>query len=194
MRDKVSLNFEPFSAVKRGQFEPFRSKDIQRITLEYLLDYIDFHMLTSSKVLQGIVLLHDRKEQQRIVDLWRRGKCKCPMPVGMVMRMYRENEFINYPEFTCIRNYFGEMRAFYYAWVSFYTSWLFIPIIPGLVLMLYRYTTFLHDSEIARDAPYPFFAIFMCIWGSIAVSRWKRKQSEIATKWGLINELDNPIR
>lgn len=33
MREKVSLEFEPFTVVKRKQFEPFRSKDIQRISL-----------------------------------------------------------------------------------------------------------------------------------------------------------------
>lgn len=57
----------------------------------------------------------------------------------MLGRIFKEGENINYPEFTCIRNYFGEMRAFYYAWVSFYTAWLCIPIIPGILFMLYRY-------------------------------------------------------
>ena len=152
-------------------------------------------MLTSQKVLQGVALLHDRDELQRIKHTWMKQKCKVPLPFGMLGRLFREGENINYPEFTCIRNYFGEMRAFYYAWVSFYTAWLCIPIIPGILFMIYRYVALrLHSSEFARDAPFPFFAIFMCLWGSIAVSRWRRKQSEIATKWGLVSQLDNPIR
>jgi hypothetical protein len=37
-----------------------------------------------------------------------------------------------------IANYYGEKMGFYFAWLSFYTSWLLIPAIPGVVLFIYQ--------------------------------------------------------
>lgn len=36
-----------------------------------------------------------------------------------------------------ISNYYGEKMGFYFAWLTFYTSWLLIPAIPGIALFLY---------------------------------------------------------
>ena len=37
-----------------------------------------------------------------------------------------------------IANYHGEKIAWYVAWMTFYTSWLLIPIIPGIIVGLYQ--------------------------------------------------------
>lgn len=37
-----------------------------------------------------------------------------------------------------IANYYGEKMAFFYAWLTFYTSWLFVAAIPGLALFIYQ--------------------------------------------------------
>ena len=89
------------------------------------------------------------------------------------------------------------MRAFYYAWVSFYTAWLLIPVIPGAIIFIIRIFFF---NDVAKEDQHlveVFLSIFsglICIWGSLAVIKWQRKSSEIATKWGLMSEIDNPIR
>ena len=37
-----------------------------------------------------------------------------------------------------IANYYGEKMAFYYAWLTFYTTWLIIPAVPGVALFAYQ--------------------------------------------------------
>ena len=36
-----------------------------------------------------------------------------------------------------IRRYFGEKLSFYFAWLGFYTSWLVLPSIVGLLVFIY---------------------------------------------------------
>jgi hypothetical protein len=36
-----------------------------------------------------------------------------------------------------VREYFGEQIGMYFTWLGFYTSWLFLPAILGLVVFFY---------------------------------------------------------
>jgi len=38
------------------------------------------------------------------------------------------------------------------------------------------------------------YALYMCIWITIFIERWKRKSSELCLKWGLSDIINNHIR
>jgi len=40
-------------------------------------------------------------------------------------------------EVSSVKNYYGEKKGFLHAWTSFYISWLIIPAIAGITLMIY---------------------------------------------------------
>jgi hypothetical protein len=46
-----------------------------------------------------------------------------------------------------IANYYGEKMAFFYAYLLFYTSWLLIPAIPGLILFIYQCVLIAHQIK-----------------------------------------------
>ena len=56
-------------------------------------------------------------------------------------------QMFSYQPLHKIRDYFGEKIAFYFSWLGFYTNWLFIASIAGLIVPIYGGIT------IAFDAP-----------------------------------------
>lgn len=44
---------------------------------------------------------------------------------------------LQFHEVSSVKNYYGEKIGFLYAWTSFYISWLSIPAIAGIALMIY---------------------------------------------------------
>ncbi|KAF8794734.1 Anoctamin-7 like protein [Argiope bruennichi] len=108
-----------------------------------------------------------------------------------------------------IRNYFGEKIAFYFAWVSTLMTSLWIPAILGLGIFIYGVCDRLAESEdrglkrlieIVKSSSdndlTPAFAAIICLWGTIFMEVWKRKQIALARKWHVDNfdqvESDRP--
>uniref|UniRef100_K1PX34 Anoctamin n=1 Tax=Magallana gigas TaxID=29159 RepID=K1PX34_MAGGI len=103
-----------------------------------------------------------------------------------------------------IRNYFGEMIALYFAWVGEMTTSLWIPMLLGFAIFLYglkvrlKYeveallTTF--RSSFDNDVT-PYFALIICIWGTMFLERWKRRNAQLAYEWDVDNfEHNEPDR
>ena len=57
----------------------------------------------------------------------------------------RPKNWAIYQPIYIIRQYFGEKLAFYFAWLGFYTTWLFLPSIVGLLVSLYGAITLFWD-------------------------------------------------
>ena len=68
---------------------------------------------------------------------------------------------------NCIRlaEYFGSEYAFYGAWIDFYTSWLFVPAVLGLVLWWFDTSSGLGRSAFV-------YAFFMPIWATLFLEFW----------------------
>lgn len=91
-----------------------------------------------------------------------------------------------------IANYYGEKMAFFYAYLLFYTSWLLIPAIPGLILFIYQCVLVAHQirhgQPVNTDTPYNcLYSLFMAVWSTIFVELWKRREHEISHIWRMGN-------
>ena len=89
-----------------------------------------------------------------------------------------------------IASYYGEKVAFYYAWLMFYTSWLLIPAIPGVILFIYQMTNIGYawhrGEEVTVDSPYTcLYCIIMAIWSTVMIEVWKRRENELIHIWGV---------
>lgn len=99
-----------------------------------------------------------------------------------------------------IANYYGENMAFYFAWLHFYTSWLLIIAVPGLILFIYQMyliiNQYLNDLPYSIDTPYNFiYCILMAVWSTVLMEVWKRRQNEISHMWNMnINKNDDSER
>ncbi|KAK7489895.1 hypothetical protein BaRGS_00018917, partial [Batillaria attramentaria] len=104
-----------------------------------------------------------------------------------------------------IRNYFGERIAFYFAWSGMLISTLWIPTIFGLCIFFYGLYERLVDSfkdlfgdfkaSFDNDVT-PYFGLVICVWGTVFLELWKRKNAELAYEWDVdqfeSNEPDRP--
>ncbi|XP_028401787.1 anoctamin-4-like isoform X2 [Dendronephthya gigantea] len=100
-----------------------------------------------------------------------------------------------------IRNYFGEQIALYFAWLGLLVSSLWIPMIIGLIVALWGFTNAIEERKSSNDTlsvgdtvqgwlrgsfdndATPFFALITCLWGTIFLELWKRKNAELAYQW-----------
>ena len=90
---------------------------------------IDYYMKT------GIIVrhfpLHDSNRSE-IHQSWRKYRVR--LFFGFITGRY-----VKYMQpLNFIANYYGEKMGFYYAFLVFYSAWLLIPAIPGLVLFGYQ--------------------------------------------------------
>lgn len=114
-----------------------------------------------------------------------------------------------------IRNYFGEKVAFYFAWTGMLMTSLWIPTIFGIVIFCYglnlSYNVMNENSSYNSSVSAidslkrtvsdvlsviqesfdnditPYFALIICLWGTIFMEVWKRKSAELAHQWDVVN-------
>lgn len=117
-----------------------------------------------------------------------------------------------------IRNYYGERIAFYFAWSGMLCTTLWIPTLFGLCVFIYGlYESATVDNGATNNATglvnsfkdlfgnfkqsfdngiTPYFGLVICVWGTIFLEMWKRKNCELAYEWDVEdfeqNEPDRP--
>jgi reverse gyrase len=71
--------------------------------------------------------------------------------------------------------------------MSFYTVWLTLPTIVGIAITIF---------QMVRGVDTPLttmYALFVCVWVTVFIERWKRKAAEICLRWGLSNMVFNTL-
>lgn len=79
---------------------------------------------------------------------------------------------------SLICEYFGPQIGLYFGWLDNYTLWLMLPAIVGSLIYGHQYVTNSVDSVYV-----PFFAIFICVWGTFFLEFSKRKCAELSFSW-----------
>jgi len=81
-----------------------------------------------------------------------------------------------------MKNYMGEKIALYFAFLTHYTTWLWIPAILGIIP-----TYFYYSSDPNMELPvHGIFGLIICLWGILMLEFWKRAEAGYALEWGMI--------
>lgn len=90
------------------------------------------------------------------------------------MQFFKQYFIDNRPQqyfaITAIKNYFGERWGFQYAFMDFYTTWLFVPSFFGFLVTIKMYTT-KQDFSLWNF----WYSILVSIWITFFEEFWKRK-------------------
>lgn len=101
---------------------------------------------------------------------------------GRLRRFYKRQPI------SLIRNYFGETVGFYFAWLGFYTNWLFAPAFVGFIVFLYGLGSFMDQSD-AKELCNPVDRVEMC---PVCVSCKVWFLDEVCTPYRFSWVFDNP--
>ena len=81
----------------------------------------------------------------------------------MSMHILTASKFVHH--ICCYRFPSGEDVAFYFGWMNFYSTYMIVPAVLGLVMYMFRPSGITVDTD-----PYlPFFSVFMAIWAVLFV-------------------------
>ena len=81
-----------------------------------------------------------------------------------------------------IAEYYGESVAFYFAYMAFYTRWLVLPAILGLVVFVYQ----VRDMELDHWLCLP-YSIVVMVWTCFLLVFWRQRSSALAFRWGVLD-------
>ncbi|KAG8952207.1 hypothetical protein FRC04_004914 [Tulasnella sp. 424] len=106
---------------------------------------------------ESIMALHDRAFNEHWIKSWTSKK----LGVGF-----------SDDDLDGIKNQFGEQLALYFAFLSFYTKSLIVPVALGL-------------ASFWLSKPFnPYYSASVCVWSVIFVEWWRIKQRSISIRWG----------
>jgi hypothetical protein len=81
-----------------------------------------------------------------------------------------------------LRDYFGEKIALYWEFIRHYSTWLLFPSFVGFVFQLIIWITSNYSHPVAAS-----YAILITIWSVLMLRYWKRQESRIGLKWGVLD-------
>lgn len=79
-----------------------------------------------------------------------------------------------------LSSYFGARLGMYFAWLSFYTSWLLYISIPGALLAACQLFTMEVDQYLT-----PLYSLFVSLWVTLMNQRWRQREAELIQMWNM---------
>ncbi|KAI8637071.1 calcium-activated chloride channel-domain-containing protein [Parasitella parasitica] len=92
------------------------------------------------------------------------------------LKSWSTKSLIDDNDLLTIRDHFGEKIAYYFAFLQSYFLWLSAPTVVGILVYL------THSNTLAV-----WFSLFMLLWAILFTEMWRRKEAELAIKWGVRN-------
>ncbi|KAG7227203.1 hypothetical protein INR49_014002 [Caranx melampygus] len=81
-----------------------------------------------------------------------------------------------------ISDYFGVKIGMYFAWLGFYTNSMLYPAVIGFLLWILA-----EADQTSQDICCVVFALFNVVWATLFLERWKRREAELAYRWGTLD-------
>uniref|UniRef100_A0A1A8DUG2 Anoctamin n=1 Tax=Nothobranchius kadleci TaxID=1051664 RepID=A0A1A8DUG2_NOTKA len=158
----------------------FTSQERQNI-IKYWLDNL---RAKQGEVLHNISFLEG---QPIIPELKARGVIQQVFPLheqrilGQLMKSWVQAVCEKQP-LDDICDYFGVKIAMYFAWLGFYTNSLLYPAVIGFLLWILA-----EADQTSQDICCVVFALFNVVWATLFLERWKRREAELAYRWGTLD-------
>ena len=167
-------------------FEPLRSQERIKILKAVLdLEY-DLDVFIRSGLIIDYFPMHETTELESVKSRWARG-C-CPEPYLTLDDLINENKSSVMAGLNTIAGYFGEEKAMYFAFTSFYSLYLCLYLMPlGLTVSVFQFYSVYQAGAVTPESlnhfSVPLFSLLISIWATATVEYWKRKQAELAFRW-----------
>jgi len=128
---------------------------------------LNLNALVKKGIITRVFPLHQEKKRKELLGSWAAAR-----------NVHREQPLEE------IRNYFGEEIALYFAWLGFYTKWLWIASALGVVAFIF------YLVEKGTGAQWTIWAItlysiFLALWATFFLEFWKRFNNELNFNWGM---------
>ncbi|KAF7669835.1 hypothetical protein LDENG_00120110 [Lucifuga dentata] len=81
-----------------------------------------------------------------------------------------------------ICDYFGVKIGMYFAWLGFYANSMLYPAVIGFLLWILA-----EADQTSQDICCVVFALFNVVWATLFLERWKRREAELAYRWGTLD-------
>eukprot|EP00299_Pterocystis_sp_00344_P006882 c1945_g1_i1.p1 GENE.c1945_g1_i1~~c1945_g1_i1.p1 ORF type:complete len:810 (+),score=205.98 c1945_g1_i1:46-2475(+) len=121
--------------------------------------------------------LHDAEAQENLANRWLSWH-KFSSVTAYSVEMLKDLVY-RFQPLDDIRDYFGEKIAFYFAWLDWYILFLKPLSLLGLLIFLVQVGYALDYSNLATV----FYAVVLCIWGTLFAETWKRREATLAFNW-----------
>jgi len=182
-KDEFGGGWDEFSIAKKDMFQPDSPdegffRQLQRIHLIESIfsgdpDFggagLNLDQLVRDGVCEKIYPMHNDEKRKELLSIWGSPK-----------------KFLTKQPLQHIRNYLGEEISLYFAWLGFYTQWLWYATIAGLACsVLWLIDRFGH-AQYGKWAAWgtTIYAVFLSIWATLFLEYWKRYNNELNYEWG----------
>ena len=150
----------------------FLYSDKARLVIEALNSRFDLTSLKKYQIMLDHYCVHQAKPLKYLQYHWAR--------LGAIFKSQ---------PLDCIRKYYSEKIAVYFAWIGTYAEFMFIAAIVGILFELGVW--FLEEDSLTKDYLLIGFSIFLTFWASAFDQFWIRKEKLLAWKWGTLNLTEN---
>jgi len=188
LKEKYGGGFDSYELDKKDHFEPYDSAStfstLQKINLlrsimegdkELGCVGISLRKLVKTGVITKVFPLHEESLRRQLEQDWTNPKnIHKPQPLDR------------------IASYFGEEIALYFAWLGFYTQWLWLSSAIGVIAFIFWIVDKTTDSQWSIWA-LTIYSIFLALWASFFLETWKRKNNELNYKWGTMDFTEQEV-
>ncbi|XP_051258447.1 anoctamin-8-like isoform X5 [Dicentrarchus labrax] len=119
--------------------------------------------LVARGVIQQMFPLHEQRILNQLMTSWVQAVCE-RQPLDDIC------------------DYFGVKIGMYFAWLGFYTNSMLYPAVIGFLLWILA-----EADQTSQDICCVVFALFNVVWATLFLERWKRREAELAYRWGTLD-------
>ncbi|XP_028284318.1 anoctamin-8 isoform X2 [Parambassis ranga] len=131
------------------------------------IHFLEGQPIIPELVTRGVILqmfpLHEQRILNQLMTSWVQAVCE-KQPLDDIC------------------DYFGVKIGMYFAWLGFYTNSMLYPAVIGFLLWILA-----EADQTSQDICCVVFALFNVVWATLFLERWKRREAELAYRWGTLD-------
>ncbi|CAD8062441.1 unnamed protein product [Paramecium primaurelia] len=151
----LEVSQQRIAKTQKQEFENFHHIHNQQILLTLLYDEFDIEQFISDGLILEQFPLHDVEEKELIIKFWKNER------INILFEPFQLKKSTS-RTFCTLSTYFGPEVGMFFVFLFFFSTWLFLPAIPGLILGIIQF----FDEE-AISAIAPINTLCMAVWATI---------------------------